>query len=632
LTTSTDLLVPLPRQFTATDDRLLLSGSIALAVEAPPEVFGPALERLQELLRQEDLTSHLAEDASATSGPVIRLIQRQLRPFQPQAYRLEITGSGIEIAAPGGVGLFYGVATLGQWIRLHAMELGRAPTALGGLAIDDAPAFQHRGVMLDISRNKVPTMETMLALVDRLAGWKINQLQLYTEHTFAYRGHAAVWRDASPFTADEIRDLDTYCRRRYIDLVPNQQSFGHMHRWLVHPEYRDLAECPEGVEHAFSKVREPFSLCPTDQRSLDFLAGLYDELLPNFSSTMFNVGLDETFDIGAGRSAAQCKARGRQEVYLDFLGQVHHLARERGRRIQFWADIALRHPEIVDRIPEDAVVLNWGHEADHPFTKETEVLAKTGLEFYVCPGTSSWSSFAGRADNALDNLKSAAVAGQESGASGLLITDWGDHGHLQPLTASCLGFLAGSALAWNAETDVHPSEPVWQRRLDIHAFDAPDSGLGIICMALGNAYLATGTPSRNGTPLFHLLISPGDSLDHGRYEGMSIRRLEVVLAAAGHATNDLDSISSHPVTDLTVAELRWSAMAIALAGRIGIERLGVGPLQPLDRLPPDTRRQLRRTLGELADGQSSLWTTRYRPGGLKDSLARFDDLSRLLSV
>ena len=151
-------------------------------------------------------------------------------------------------------------------------------------------------------------------------------------------------------------------------------------------------------------------------------------------------------------------------------------------------------------------------------------------------------------------------------------------------------------------------------------------------MALGNAYLATGTPSRNGTPLFHLLMSPSDDLDHGRYKGMSIRRLEVVLAAVGHAMDDLDSISAHPTTDLAVAELRWIARAIALAGRVGIERFGIGPSEPLNILPAETRDQLGRSLEDLAEDQSSLWNARYRPGGLKDSLARFDELRCLLSV
>ena len=98
--------------------------------------------------------------------------------------------------------------------------------------------------MLDISRDKVPTMDTLFALIDRLAGWKVNQIQLYSEHTFAYRDHEVVWRDASPMTADEIRAVDAYCTERHIELVPNQNCLGHMDRWLQHDEYRHLAMAP----------------------------------------------------------------------------------------------------------------------------------------------------------------------------------------------------------------------------------------------------------------------------------------------------------------------------------------------------------------------------------------------------
>lgn len=76
--------------------------------------------------------------------------------------------------------------------------------------------------MLDISRSKVPTLATLRDLAGRLASWKINQLQLYMEHTFPYTGHEDVWRDASPISPDEILSLDAYCRERHIELVPTR--------------------------------------------------------------------------------------------------------------------------------------------------------------------------------------------------------------------------------------------------------------------------------------------------------------------------------------------------------------------------------------------------------------------------
>src|SRR5262249_7107684 len=161
----------------------------------------------------------------------------------------------------------------------------------------------------------------------------------YTEHTFAYRGHEAVWRDASPFTGEEILALDAFCRERHVELVPNQQSFGHLHRWLRHEPYRKLAEVPEGLHHPSALDPEPFSLCPLDPGSLALLEDLYDQLLPHFSSRLFDAGLDETFDLGRGRSAEECRRRGRGAVYLDFLRAVEERVRARGARMQFWGDI-----------------------------------------------------------------------------------------------------------------------------------------------------------------------------------------------------------------------------------------------------------------------------------------------------
>ena len=130
--------------------------------------------------------------------------------------------------------------------------------ALPLLEIDDYPDFPARGVMLDVSRDKVPTMETVYGLVDWLAGLKINQFQLYTEHTFAYRQHPKVWAEATPFTSEDILALDAYCRERFIELVPNQNSFGHMHRWLKHPKYGHLAETHERVIEWMNEI--PFTL------------------------------------------------------------------------------------------------------------------------------------------------------------------------------------------------------------------------------------------------------------------------------------------------------------------------------------------------------------------------------------
>src|SRR6266849_5392230 len=241
-------------------------------------------------------------------------------------------------------------------------------------------------------------------------------------------------------TGQQILELDQFCRQRYIDLVPNQNSFGHMHRWLKHDRYRPLAEVPEGLDWPVFLSPEPFSLAAADPGSIQLIKGLYDELLPHFSSRYFNVGCDETWDLGKGRSRELVEGRGKGRVYLDFVQAISAAVREHGRIMQFWGDIIVQHPELVPELPKDAIALEWGYEADHPFDQDGECFAQAGVKFYVCPGTSSWMSLLGRTDNAIANLRSAALNARKHGAIGYLNTDWGDYGHWQTLPVSYLGF------------------------------------------------------------------------------------------------------------------------------------------------------------------------------------------------
>src|SRR5262252_7472795 len=156
-----------------------------------------------------------------------------------EGYRLHVSAGRVVIEAADPAGVFYARATLEQ-LRRAAGPGGTIPA----VAIEDTPDLPERGVMLDISRDKVPTMLTLRRSIDELAALKINRLQLYMEHTFAYRDHPAVWASASPLTADEVDALDAFCRERFIELVPNQNSFGHMERWLRLPRYAPLAELP----------------------------------------------------------------------------------------------------------------------------------------------------------------------------------------------------------------------------------------------------------------------------------------------------------------------------------------------------------------------------------------------------
>ena len=230
-------LLPLPRQITFTDKlfHLPTDGLIVLTGRDPQGLLQSAARFEAILWKQFGFNWETVVGTATEPQASLRLLVSPDQVPYSQGYRIHIGEDGILICGHDQAGVFYGVTTLIQVLQ-------HAGNQLPGMEVFDWPDFAARGVMLDISRDKVYRMETLYDLVDRLASWKINQLQLYTEHTFAYRRHPEVWKDASPMTGEEILYLDHFCKDRYIELVANQNSFGHMERWLKHPQYGHLAE------------------------------------------------------------------------------------------------------------------------------------------------------------------------------------------------------------------------------------------------------------------------------------------------------------------------------------------------------------------------------------------------------
>lgn len=313
------------------------------------------------------------------------------------------------------------------------------------LGKEASPAVPVRGLMLDVSRGRVPTMSAFSELIDLLAKLRFNQFQLYVEHTYAFENHEEVWRDASPLTAEELRELDALCRERGIEFVPNLNSFGHVERWLKHEKYKPLAECPNGFFHEIFKMQRVAGTFAACEETADFAGGLYDEFLPNFSSDKFNVGGDEPWELGQGRSRELCEKHGKRAVYLEHMARLKKRVEAHGKKMMFWGDVLLGEAgEIPPEFLKNTLPVIWGYDAGHPFDEQCSrvktALAKAGGngEFYLAPGTSSWLSFGTRQTNALKNIREACAAAKKHGATGVLLTTWGDFGYHNPASANLI--------------------------------------------------------------------------------------------------------------------------------------------------------------------------------------------------
>lgn len=579
------------------------------SVEDAPGVFraGPGT-RVEAAPGAERVAEFLKDDLGGLGGSSAGRIRLVLEgDGNPERHTIDIGADCVAVSSSAACGLFRGCATLRQLLVQGAGEIpcGR---------IADEPAFAHRGYMLDASRCKVPTMETLLAFIEVLARFKYNHFQLYIEHVFAYSAHHAVWEHASPFTPEEIRTIDSFCRERFIEFVPNQNSLGHMERWLEHPGYARLAECPEGFQDPWSPDwRGPSTISPVLDDSLALVEGLYEELLPNFSSGLFNTGCDEPFELGRGRSKRACEERGKGRVYLEWLLALRAACAARGKRMLFWADIINEHPELVPELPQDMVPLEWGYDAGHPWDEHCARFAGAGLDFFVCPGTSTWNSVAGRTGNTLANLREAAEAGARHGAMGYLVTEWGDFGHRQFLPVNYLPMVAAASCAWNPGGGC-AGEAI--RATALHVFGDRSGDAGQWLADFGNLYLCDPSPPMNHSRFF-MLLHPRDgrttaeklSLDDIRRANEKLDRLGERLACLCIERADADLI--HRELELSVDFLKHACHR-GLAIKTGRER------EQEDGLACE--------LAPLIVRYRELWAQRNRPGGLDASVRLLDSL------
>ncbi len=370
---------------------------------------------------------------------VIRMIKSD--DEKDGGYTVSVRPDEVILKYSNAEGAFHAFITLCQLITVYGKELPCCE-------IRDYPALSIRGVMLDISRGKVPTLDTLKAVADKLAIFKMNHLQLYIEGlSFAYPKHKSLWENETPITPEEIMELEQYCRERFIDLVPCQNTLGHMARWLQEPKYNPIAECENGFS-VMGLHFPPTTLDVNNPKSIEFVCELLDDLLPCFTSPYCNVCLDEPFELAMGKNKAFQAEK--YQFYAGYAAELHTYLSKQQKQMMMWGDVISKDDLILKDLPNDIIILDWGYEAEYPVAERAAVLAKSKHRFCLCPGTNSWLSFTGLTDNMLTCIKNTAEAAYRYNALGMIVTDWGDMGHLQYLPVSWAGILAAAAYAWNS--------------------------------------------------------------------------------------------------------------------------------------------------------------------------------------
>ena len=534
-----------------------------------------------------------------------------------EGYVLSVSADEVVVAGTTTAGTFYGLQTLKQLVR------GDAPDAyLPGVRIIDYPTMRWRGLSDDISRGPVPTIEYIKRQIRTLAYFKMNMHSFYMEHTFASKSHPLIAPEGGSLTPEEIRELVAYARRYHVILVPEQQTFGHLHKALKFEKYNELAEVPYGD-----------MLSPQQAGSLRLVADWYRELAELFPGPFFHIGADETFELGEGQSRDEVRARGAGAVYFDYLKRVRELLQPHNRRLMFWGDIALNHPELIGQIPKDLIVMNWAYGARDDFTARIKPFKDAGLEQFVCPGVSNWNQVFPNLDNAARNITNFVRDGQRAGALGMLNTNWDDDGETL-FEMTWYGVVLGAAASWQeGQLDLAQFE----RDFDWTFFRRDGDSLVRALRTLGGVNTLLGTSTTN--PLFWQ--EPFTNAFQERARGLSEKTRQMRLAVEG-AEETLVRFGGEARRNRTlVASARFAAQRYGHMGRrmqvaeqfsrdYWQAYLNLGDRRQVNRLRRyhsaiyNHLREMAEELAALKRSYREQWLAENRPYWLESVLARYD--------
>jgi hexosaminidase len=431
-------LIPMPRELQVSRILSLDHGLLVRTGSRDAEDRFSA-EDLRATLKERGVPSRaagvLVELLRTTTPSGRTLLAASHITFEPamhdEGYVIVPRRHGLAVVAATSTGLFYGAQTVKQLL------LGSGKDAeLQTATIRDWPALPHRGLDDDLSRGPVPTLEFQERQVRTLAAYKLNIYSPYFEQSLAYSGSPLVAPPGGAMSPADVATLTHYAAQYHVTVVPEQEAFGHLHHILKYEQYSSLAETPHGQV-----------LSPVQPGSLALIKQWFTQITQQFPSPWVHIGADETNELGKGQTRDLVAQRGLDQVYVDFLRQIHDVIQPTGKRILFWGDLAWHNPDLVAALPKDMIGVPWVYDALPDFDKYIRPFNRAGMEVWVAPGVNNWRRVYPDNNVALVNIQHFVRDGQRMGARGMLNTVWNDDGE-GIFDEDWYGVLFGAAASW----------------------------------------------------------------------------------------------------------------------------------------------------------------------------------------
>ncbi|HEY5408535.1 MAG TPA: beta-N-acetylhexosaminidase [Ginsengibacter sp.] len=285
--------------------------------------------------------------------------------------------------------------------------------------------FVVKGFHLDL-RIQVMKMDALKKFAKTLSESGINTLVMEWEGTYPFEKHPMI-PNRYAYTKDEIKSFIAYCGKLGIDVIPLQQSFGHVEYILRNERYKDLRE----DQKDYSQV------CPLEEEgNKKLFTDLFTELAATHPSKYFHIGGDETYLLGhCEKCRKKAAIEGTSKLYIDHIKMLCDIVISLGKIPVLWADIALKHPEALKLLPPQTIFVDWNYGWDMNNFGDHEKLIQAGFEVWGAPALRSHPDnyFLTEWDKHFKNIRDFIPACRQLGYKGMIMTSWSTSGQYSPV-------------------------------------------------------------------------------------------------------------------------------------------------------------------------------------------------------
>ncbi len=311
--------------------------------------------------------------------------------------------------------------------------------------------FDYFGVMIDCSRNAVPSVKGLKRFFDIIAKMGYNCAMLYTEDTYEVEGEPYFGYKRGKYSLAELRELDEYAAGLGIELIPCIQTLAHLGALFRWNEYKIIKDIDD-------------ILIIDDERTYELIERMFRSLSKTVKTRKIHIGMDEAHNVGLGKYLDRHGFCNRYDLLLRHLNKVSEIAGKYGYELLMWEDMFFRFmqngdyrtdeimnfpKEITERIPENCTMVYWDYYGEKRAVYDGMIISsrKLSRDIWFAGGAWTWGGFVPHNSASMRRNSIAIPACIDSGVKNAIFTMWGDCGGECPYFSAIAMLMHAAATA-----------------------------------------------------------------------------------------------------------------------------------------------------------------------------------------